>query len=79
MDEIEGEGVAIALLIGVEDGNCVGKVYRWTQGELTVMWDIRGPQAVVRTEPRLSPAELQKIGFDDLQRIAMPGENQIPP
>lgn len=78
MDDIKGEGVAIALLIGAENGNCVGKVYRWPEGELTVMWDIRGPQAVVRTEPELSPEELQKIGFDDLQRIAVPGENQTP-
>jgi hypothetical protein len=76
VDEIEGEGVAIALLIGAEDGNCVGKVYRWSQGGLTVMWDITGPQAVVRTEPALSPVELQKIGFDDLRRIAGPGQKQ---
>lgn len=76
MDEIEGEGVAIALLIGAEDGNCVGKVYRWTQGELTVLWEDEGPQAVVRTEPALSAAELQEIGFDDLQRITVPGQDQ---
>ena len=79
MDEIEGEGVAIALLIGVEDDNCVGKVYRWTQGELSVFWGDEGPQAVLRTEPALSPAELQEIGFDALQRIAGPGKEQTPP
>lgn len=72
MTEFEGEGVAIALLIGAEDGNCVGWVHRWPQGQLTVMWDIKGPQAVLRTEPDLSPAELQEIGFDDLQRITGP-------
>ena len=79
MDEIEGEGVAIALLIGVEDGNCVGKVYRWTQGELSVFWGDKGPQAVLRTEPALSPAELRDIGFDDLQGIAERGQDQTPP
>ena len=74
MDEIEGEGVAIALLIGAEDGNCVGKVYRWTQGELTVLWEDKGPQAVLRTEPARSEAELQEIGLDDLRRIAERGQ-----
>lgn len=76
MDEIEGEGVAIALLIGAEDGNCVGKVYRWAQGELTVLWEDEGPQAVMRTEPALSPAELQEIGFYDLRRIERPGQSE---
>ena len=79
MDEIEGEGVAIALLIGAEDGNCVGKVYRWTQGELTVLWEDKGPQAVLRTEPALSAAELQEICFDDLRRITGPGQDQTRP
>lgn len=74
MNELEGEGVAIALLIGAEDGNCVGWVYRWPQGQLTVMWDVKGPQAVSRTEPELNLAELREIGFDDLQRIS--GSNQ---
>jgi hypothetical protein len=77
--EIEGEGVAIALLIGAEDGNCVGKVYRWTQGELTVLWGNKCPQAVVRTEPALSSAELKEIGFDDLRRIAGPGQSETSP
>ena len=78
MDEIEGEGTAVALLIGAEDGTCVGRVYRWPEGQLTVMWGLEGPQAVARTQPALSPAELQKIGFDDLQRIASPDQNQTP-
>lgn len=74
MNELEGEGVAIALLIGAEDGNCVGWVHRWPQGQLTLMWDIKGPQAVSLTEPELNLAELREIGLDDLQRIS--GSNQ---
>ena len=69
MNEFEGEGVAIALLIGADDGNCVGWVYRWPEGPLTVLWDIEGPKAVSRTEPELGVEDLEAIGFDHLQRI----------
>ena len=78
MDKIEGEGVAIAVLVGAEDGSSVGRVYRWPDGQLTVFWGVKGPQAVARTEPALSPAELEAIGFDQLQSITGPDRKQTP-
>lgn len=68
MNEFEGEGVAIALLIGADGSSIVGWVYRWRTGRLTVLWNIKGPQAVSRTEPELSPEELRGIRFDVLRR-----------
>jgi len=72
VNEFEGEGVAIALLIGADESSIVGWVYRWPRGALAVRWDIKGPQAVSRTEPELSDEELKELRFDLLQRIRGP-------
>lgn len=64
MNEFEGEGVAIALLIGADESSIVGWVYRWPQSQLTVLWDPKGPQGVSRTEPELQAEDLKALRLD---------------
>lgn len=67
------EGVAIASLIGVDERNVVGWVYRWNTGVLAVRWDVKGPQRVSGIQPDLCDAEKREIDFDGLKRIRRRG------
>ena len=78
MDEDEGEGTAIANLIGRDRRSIVGWVYRWRTGGLAVMWNISGPQPVSRCQPDLSDAEKREIDFDRLTRIRQRGSGKGP-
>lgn len=73
MDDDNGEGVAIANLIGTDGCSVVGWVYRWTTGAHAVMWDICGPQPVSEIRPDLSQKQKQEIVFDALTRIGRDG------
>ena len=69
MNNDEGEGVAIANLLGTDGCSIVGWVYRWTTGAHAVMWDVHGPQPVSETLPDLTAEQKQEIGFDALTQI----------
>ena len=69
MNADNGEGVAIANLIGTDGYSIVGWVYRWTTGAHAVMWDVHGPQPVLETRPNLTEKQRQEIDFDGLTRI----------
>ena len=69
MDDDNGEGVAIANLIGTDGYSIVGWVYRWTTGTYAVMWDIHGPQQVSDIRPDLTVEQKLEIDFDGLTRI----------
>ena len=69
MNEDEGEGVAIANLIGMDGCSVVGWVYRWSTGALAVMWGAAGPQPVQGSRPDLSAEQKRQINFDALTRI----------
>lgn len=69
MNDDNGEGVAIANLIGTDGYSIVGWVYRWSTGVHAVMWDVKGPQQVSETQPSISDQQKQEIDFDALTRI----------
>ena len=69
MNDDEGEGVAIANLIGADGFTIVGWVYRWSTGALAVMWETDGPQQVLETKPVLSVDQELEIDFNALTRI----------
>lgn len=69
MNDDDGEGVAIANLIGADGFTIVGWVYRWSTGALAVMWDVPGPQPVSESRPVLTAEQKQEIDFDALTRI----------
>ncbi len=69
MNYDNGEGVAIANLIGTDGYSIVGWVYRWTTGAHAVMWDAYGPQPVSEIRPDLTAEQKQEIDFDTLTRI----------
>ena len=69
MDDDNGEGVAIANLIGTDGRSVVGWVYSWTTGAHAVMWDVHGPQPVSKIRPDLTAEQKQEIDFDALTRI----------
>lgn len=69
MNDDDGEGVAIASLIGADGFTIVGWVYRWSTGALALMWGIEGPQQVLETKPVLSVNQELEIDFDALTRI----------
>ena len=69
MNDDNGEGVAIANLIGTDGYSIVGWVYRWTTGAHAVMWDVHGPQQVSEIRPDISGEQKQEIDFDALTRI----------
>ena len=69
MNDDNGEGVAIANLIGTDGYSIVGWVYRWTTGAHAVMWDAYGPQPVSEIRPDLTAEQKQEIDFDGLTRI----------
>jgi len=73
VNEDEVEGVAIANLIGADERSVIGWVYRWNTGALAVMWDLKGPQQVVRCQPDLSDSQKEEIDFDGLTRIEAKG------
>lgn len=65
----EGEGVAIASLIGTDECSIVGWVYRWNTGAHAVMWKENGARAVSGARPELKDEQKQEIDFDALPRI----------
>jgi hypothetical protein len=69
VNDDEGEGVAIANLIGADGFTIVGWVYRWSTGALAVMWGIDGPQQVLETNPVLGVDQELEIDFNALTRI----------
>ena len=69
MNDDNGEGVAIANLIGTDGYSIVGWVYRWSTGGHAVMWDVHGPQPVSEIRPDLTAEQKQEIGFNALTRI----------
>jgi len=69
VNEDEAEAVAIARLIGADENNTVGWVYRWNTGALAIRWDVKGPQRVSCCQPDLSDEEKREIDFDGLTRI----------
>lgn len=69
MDDDNGEGVAIANLIGTDGRSVVGWVYSWTTGAHAVMWDVHGPQPVSKIRPDISDEQKQEIDFDALTRM----------
>jgi len=69
VNDDNGEGAAIANLIGTDGYSIVGWVYRWTTGSHAVMWDVQGPQPVSETRPDISDEQKQEIDFDALTRI----------
>ena len=69
MNDDEGEGVAIANLIGADGCSIVGWVYSWTSGAHAVMWDVDGPRPVAETRPNLTAEQKQEIDFERLTRI----------
>tara|TARA_R110000787_G_C13328104_1_gene437101 strand:- start:626 stop:853 length:228 start_codon:yes stop_codon:yes gene_type:complete len=69
VDDDNGEGVAIANLIGTDGRSVVGWVYSWTTGAHAVMWDVHGPQPVSKIRPDLTAEQKQEIDFDALTRI----------
>ena len=69
MNDDNGEGVAIANLIGTDRHSIVGWVYRWTTGGHAVMWDVHGPQPVSEIRPDLTAEQKLEIDFDGLTRI----------
>ena len=69
MNDDNGEGVAIANLIGTDGCSIVGWVYRWTTGAHAVMWDVHGPKPVSEIRPDLTAEQKQEIDFDALTRI----------
>ncbi len=69
MDDDNGEGVAIANLIGTDGSSVIGWVYRWSTSELAVMWDVCGPKPVSEIRPDLTEEQKQEIDFDGLKRI----------
>ncbi|KGK78187.1 hypothetical protein PM03_15330 [Thalassobacter stenotrophicus] len=69
MNKNEGEGVAIANLVGIDGCSIVGWVYRWSIGAHAVMWDVKGPQRVLEIRPDLSAEQKQEIDFDALTQI----------
>jgi hypothetical protein len=69
VNDDNGEGVAIANLIGTDGYSIVGWVYRWSTGVHAVMWDVHGPQPVSETRPTLTEEQKQEIDFDGLKRI----------
>ena len=69
MNDDNGEGVAIANLIGTDGNSIVGWVYRWSTGAHAVMWDVHGPQPVSETRPDISDEQKQEIDFEALMRI----------
>jgi len=54
VNDDNGEGVAIANLIGTDGNSIVGWVYRWSTGAHAVMWDVYGPQRVSEIRPDLT-------------------------
>jgi hypothetical protein len=69
VNEDRAEGAAIANLIGTDAHSIVGWVYRWRTGALAVMWNIHGPQPVLRCQPDLDEAQKREIDFDRLTKI----------
>jgi len=69
VNDDNGEGVAIANLIGTDGNSIVGWVYRWSTGAHAVMWDVHGPQPVSETRPDISDEQKQEIDFDALTMI----------
>lgn len=69
MDDDNGEGVAIANLIGTDGRSVVGWVYSWTTGAHAVMCDVHGPQPVSKIRPDISDEQKQEIDFEALMRI----------
>ena len=69
MNDDNGEGVAIANLIGTDGYSIVGWVYRWGTGAHAVMWDVYGPQPVSEIRPDLTGEQKQEVDFDALTRI----------
>ncbi|MFG6608392.1 hypothetical protein ACGYLM_17420 [Sulfitobacter sp. 1A10445] len=69
MNDYNGEGVAIANLIGTDGYSIVGWVYRWSTGAHAVMWDVKGPQPVSETQPDLTAEQKLEIDFDALTQI----------
>ena len=69
MDDDNGEGVAIANLIGTDGRSVVGWVYSWTTGAHAVMWDVHGPQPVSKIRPDIRDEQKQEIDFDALTRM----------
>ncbi|GLQ28915.1 hypothetical protein [Sulfitobacter pacificus] len=69
MDDDNGEGVAIANLIGTDGHSIVGWVYCWTTGAHAVMWDVHGPQPVSEAWPDIDEEQKKEIDFDALTRI----------
>nr|WP_275116251.1 hypothetical protein [Aliiroseovarius subalbicans] len=59
-------------MIGADEKNVVGWVYRWNTGALAVRWDIKGPQRVSCCQPDLSDVDKREIDFDGLTRICAP-------
>ena len=69
MNDDEGEGVAIANLIGADGCSIVGWVYSWTTGAHAVMWGVHGPKPVSEIRPDLTAEQKQEIDFDGMTRI----------
>ena len=69
MNDDEGEGVAIANLIGADGFTIVGWVYRWSTGAFAVMWGIDGPQRVSGSRPTLTAEQRSAIDFAGLKEI----------
>ncbi|MBB5723390.1 hypothetical protein ACGYKB_17695 [Sulfitobacter sp. 916] len=69
MNDDNGEGVAIANLIGTDGYSIVGWVFRWTTGAHAVMWDVYGPQPISEIRPDITAEQKQEIDFDALTQI----------
>lgn len=69
MNDDNGEGVAIANLIGTDGYSTVGWVYRWCTGAHAVMWDVHGPQPESEIRPDLTAEQKREIDFDVLMQI----------
>ena len=69
MSNFEGEGVAIANLIGTDGYSIVGWVYCWSAGGHAVMWGLNGPQQVSEIWPDISDEQKQEIDFDGLTQV----------
>tara|TARA_R110002012_G_C11271880_1_gene569529 strand:+ start:209 stop:436 length:228 start_codon:yes stop_codon:yes gene_type:complete len=69
VNDDNGEGVAIANLIGTDGYSIVGWVFRWTTGAHAVMWDVYGPQPISEIRPDITAEQKQEIDFDALTQI----------
>jgi hypothetical protein len=69
VNDDNGEGVAIANLIGTDGYSIVGWVFRWSTGSHAVMWNVHGPQPVSEIRPDIGDEKKLEIDFDALTRI----------